>query len=92
MIDKGLENTSVTVVCIGGKTAGRKFINYEIEQSIKRGNGILGVQIHHLKDKDGNVDTAGETPAKLGKYAVYKYVDGEGLKKWIEAAAKAAGR
>ena len=53
MIDKGLENTSVTVVFIGNKTAGRKYINYEIEQSIARGNGIVGIQIHHLKNKDG---------------------------------------
>ena len=30
MIDSGLVGTSVTVVCIGNKTAGRKFINYEI--------------------------------------------------------------
>ena len=29
-IDDGLDNTSVTVVCIGAKTAGRKYINYEI--------------------------------------------------------------
>src|ERR1700687_3556392 len=30
LIDDGLRGTSVTVVCIGNKTAGRKFINYEI--------------------------------------------------------------
>lgn len=44
LIDEGLKGTSVTVVCIGNKTAGRKFINYEIQKSIDRGNGILGVQ------------------------------------------------
>jgi len=94
LIDKGLENTSVTVVCIGSKTAGRKFINYEIEQSAKRGNGIVGIQINHLKDKDGNIDPVGETPAKLtsGKYSVYKYADGDQLKKRIEEVAKAAGK
>lgn len=93
LIDKGLEGTSVTVVFIGSKTAGRKFINYEIEQSIKRGNGIVGIQINHLKDKEGNVDPVGATPAKLdGKYSVYKYVDGDTLKKQIEEAAKAAGK
>ena len=48
LIDKALENTSVTVVFIGAKTAGRKYINYEIQQSIDRGNGIVGVRIHHL--------------------------------------------
>ena len=34
LIDEGLKNTSVTVVCIGNKTAGRKYINYEISESI----------------------------------------------------------
>ena len=92
MIDKALENTSVTVVFIGSKTAGRKFINYEIARSIARGNGIVGIQIHHLEDQSGKVDPAGSTPAKLSGYKVYKYVDHEKLAKRIEEAAKAAGK
>jgi hypothetical protein len=90
LIDNGLKDTSVTVVCIGEKTAGRKYINYEIQRSIDRGNGIIGIQIHDLKDKDGNTDYTGEIPAKINK--VYKYVDHENLAKWIEAAATAAGK
>src|SRR5881397_2946215 len=39
LIDKGLVGTSVTVVLIGAETANRKFVDYEIEQSIARGNG-----------------------------------------------------
>jgi hypothetical protein len=92
MIDKALEGTSVTVVFIGAQTAGRQFINYEIEQSIKRGNGLVGVQIHHLKDKGGNTDSVGITPAKLTAYKIYKYTNAADLKKWIEEAAKAAGK
>lgn len=94
MIDEGLKNTSVTVVCIGGATAGRKFINYEISQSIARGNGILGVQIHGLKDRLGNTDTVGSTPPALTAAGakIYKYVDHASLNTWIEAAAKAAGK
>ncbi len=94
LIDDGLNNTSVTVVFIGEKTAGRKYINYEIEQSIKRGNGIIGVRIHHLKDSDENVDAEGGIPAKLTAHgaSVYKYVDHDKLAGWIEAAAKAAGK
>jgi hypothetical protein len=41
LIDDALVGTTVTIVLIGAKTAGRKFINYEITQSIARGNGIL---------------------------------------------------
>jgi len=92
MIDKALENTSVTVVFIGSETARRKYINYEIERSIARGNGIVGIQIHHLKDRSGNTDSVGDTPAKLTKYSVYKYVDHEKLALRIEEAAKAAGK
>src|SRR3990172_889113 len=65
LINKGLENTTVTVVCVGYKTAGRMYINYEIDQSIARGNGIVAVQIHHLKDKGGNTDPAGAIPPKI---------------------------
>ena len=93
LIDEGLKNTSVTVVCIGAKTAGRKYINYEIEKSIERGNGIVGIQIHHLKNQKGEVDEAGATPSKLSAngYKVYKYVDTDKLAARIEEAAKAAG-
>jgi hypothetical protein len=94
LIDKGLENTSVTLVCVGYKTAGRTYINYEIDQSIARGNGIVAVQIHHLKDKEGNTDPEGAIPSKIGSkgYKAYKYVDHEKLGRWIEDAARAAGK
>ncbi len=99
MIDYGLIGTTVTVVCIGNKTAGRKFINYEIQKSIDRGNGILGLQIHHLKNFAGETDSAGEIPTLLKPsllrdhdYPIYKYVDHTKLKAWIDAAAKAAGK
>jgi hypothetical protein len=94
LIDKGLEYTSVTVVCIGSQTAGRTYIDYEIDQSIARGNGIVAVQIHNLKDQAGHTDLSGSTPAKLlaKGYKVYTYVDHASLGRWIEEAAQAAGR
>ena len=94
LIDEGLKNTSVTVVCIGAKTSGRKYINYEIEQSIKRGNGIVGIQIHHLKDQNEDIDSVGSIPAKLtaNDYKVYNYVSHEKLGNRIEEAAKAASK
>lgn len=94
MIDKALENTSVTAVFIGNQTSNRRYINYEIDKSIQRGNGVLGVRIHHLKDRDGMIDLPGAIPAKLaqGGYKVYTYTNTNDLGQWIEAAAKAAGR
>lgn len=94
MIDAALLNTSVTVVCIGSASAGRKYIDYEISQSIARGNGLVGIQIHDLKDKDGKTDPAGATPMLLTKAGaqVYKYVDHARLAARIEEAARRAGR
>ncbi len=63
LIDNGLKNTSVTVVFITRGTAERKYINYEIDQSLARGNGLLGVQIHHLKDQNGNAASPGAIPS-----------------------------
>lgn len=65
LIDAGLTNTSATVVCIGAKTAGRRWINYEIDKSIDRGNKILGLRIHHLKGANQLSDMRGDVPRKL---------------------------
>lgn len=94
LIDKGLENTSVTVVCVGSATAGRKYINYEIDQSMARGNGIVAVQIHKLEDRSGKADVAGAIPSKItaNGYKAYLYLDHGRLGQWIEEAARAAGR
>ena len=61
-IDDQLHNTSVTVVLIGSETHNRDWVNYEIEQSIKRNNGLLGVRIHRIKDQDGNTDPRSPNP------------------------------
>ncbi|WP_294353657.1 TIR domain-containing protein [uncultured Sphingomonas sp.] len=89
LIDNGLANTSVTVVCIGAKSAGRKYIDYEIEQSIARGNGIVALRINHLKDKTGMTDPVGATPQAIvnSQAPVRSYVDHAMLKKWIDEAA-----
>lgn len=94
MIDDALGNTTVTVVFIGNQSSNRKFINYEIEKSIARGNGLVGIQIHHLEDSSQNVDEPGATPQLLSEngFKVYKYVGHEALKNRVEEAAKAAGK
>jgi hypothetical protein len=106
-INSQLEGTSVTVVLVGAETANRPWINYEIIESWKRGNGILGVYIHNVKDLRGATDYQGQNPfsfihwdngkgASLDRtYLVYDWVNDGGrqnLPAWIEAAAKAAGK
>src|SRR5689334_6214554 len=46
LINDQLEGTNVTVVLIGAETANRNYVSYEIEQSIARGNGIIGIWVH----------------------------------------------
>jgi hypothetical protein len=93
LIDKGLQDTSVTVVLIGSETSKRKYVSYEIDQSFARGNGILGIYIHGLKDQDGKTTTKGVVPSGLlrAKAPVYDW-NPEKFGEWVEAAAKKAGK
>ncbi len=94
LIDDALVNTSVTAVLIGAETANRTYVQYEIQQSINRGNGILGIRVHRIKDRSGQTDTAGTNPLP-SKYKVYDWVADDGytnIGAWVEAAAKQAGR
>jgi len=107
-IDANLHGTSVTVVCIGAETGQRAYVLYEIQQSVARGNGLLGVRIHNIKNMSGQTDHAGANPfAQVTdtrsswrlplseSVPVYDWVSDNGyanLGKWIEAAATSAGR
>ncbi len=91
LIDDGLVGTSVTVVLIGAETATRKFVDYEIEKSIARGNGLLGIYISGIKDQKGNTDTQGTAPARLIQAGANCYTwNRDKFGDWIEAAYKVA--
>jgi len=105
-IDDQLTGTSVTVVLIGAETSNRDYVKYELEKSWKKGNGIFGIYIHQMKDKNGKTDTKGSnsfgpiftSPNDDKKYfsdrfPTYDWVDDNGYNKlgdWVEAAAKKA--
>jgi hypothetical protein len=107
-IDGQLSGTSVTVVLIGSETSNREYIKYELEQSWKKGNGILGIYIHNIKDRNGNTSPSGSnsfgpiftSPYDDKKYfyerfPTYDWVNDDGYKNlggWIEDAAKKAGK
>lgn len=40
----------MTVVLLGSETLNRPFVQYEICQSLKRGNAVIGVYIHGIRD------------------------------------------
>jgi hypothetical protein len=107
-IGEQLVGTSVTVVLIGAETSTRPYVGYEIKLSHNRGNGILGIYIHDMKDVNSKTDTKGANPLanwhveKDGQnvylsdmYPTYDWVNDNGYKNlgdWIEAAAKKAGK
>ena len=107
-IDKQLTGTSVTVVLIGTDTSNRPYVKYELQKSYAKGNGMLGIYIHKQKDQYGNTSTKGSNQfGEIGKdvngkavyfstdYPCYDWVDDDGynnMGKWIETAAKKAGR
>jgi hypothetical protein len=82
-----LSGTTVTVVLIGFETANRKYVSYEIEKSIQRRNGILGIRINNIKDQSGRTDSVGAVPAALVRInaPVYNYEYGK-LGVWVEKA------
>ncbi len=103
-----MDGTSVTAVLIGTETNDSKYVDYEIEQSVNKGNGLLGITIHNMKDSSGYTDTAGKNPFDYwyktvngqkvyysSIYSTYDWVLGDGynnLATWVEAAAKKAGK
>jgi hypothetical protein len=91
-ITEGLKNTSVTVVLIGAATSKRDWVDYEIRKSHERGNGVIGVRIHNLRDQNGKADARGAIPQRLldSKAPIYDY-DSKLLGSWIEKSAIAAG-
>ena len=61
-ISDQLKNRSCTIVLVGEKTAGRKWIKYEIRESWNSRKGVVGICIHNLKDKDENQSSKGGNP------------------------------
>ncbi|TSC93727.1 MAG: hypothetical protein CEN87_778 [Parcubacteria group bacterium Licking1014_1] len=107
-IDNQLNGTSVTVVLIGAETNDRPYVDYEIQQSSKIGNGLLAIYINNMKNQFGMTDTKGKNPFDFWHknrngqqvyfnqiYSTYDWVLDRGydnLGEWVEKAAKDAGR
>lgn len=104
-IDDNLFGSSVTIVLIGAETYTRPWVRYEIEESYKRNNGLLGVTIHNINDPLTGRDYAGLNPfANVNDSTgiplshtipIYDWVNENGrdnIHRWIENAAKRAGR
>jgi hypothetical protein len=62
LINGGLQNTSVTAVLVGSDTYSRRWVRYEIVKSMQRGNGLFGVHINGIRDKDRSTKPYGPDP------------------------------
>lgn len=93
LIKQGLDGTTVTVVLIGAETHSRRWVNYEIEESRRRGNGLLGVHIDGLRDRLQRPGSRGRAPDLLIRYGgpVYNWDRGQ-FGRWVEKAAIQAGK
>lgn len=98
-IDSQLKGTSVTVVLIGSDTYDKKWIDYEIISSYNKGNALLGIYVHNIKDSEGKTSLKGKNPfdkwdwskVKSGKPKVYDWVKDDGynnISDWIDEASK----
>jgi hypothetical protein len=79
----GLNNTSVTCVLIGTETWARRWVRYEIARSVLKGNGLLGVYIHGIKNQEGLAAPKGPNP--LDNMGVYKVDAGIFLAEWKDS-------
>lgn len=107
-INKQMKGTSVTAVLIGAQTYDRRWVNYEIGHSHEMRNGILGVRIHNIKNKNGFTSMRGKNPLSkwyvdtdrgrvffTQMYSTYDWVRNNGNRnfaRWVEKAARDAGR
>jgi antiphage defense system Thoeris ThsB-like protein len=92
LIAGALDRSSVTAVLIGANTASRRWVKYEIDESIRLGKGLFGVHIYKIKDQNQKESTQGTNPLP-SKYKVYLWVKDKGaenLGKWGEAAYQQA--
>ncbi|MFD0991676.1 TIR domain-containing protein [Tenacibaculum geojense] len=62
LINGAIKNTSNTCVLVGSDTFNRKWVSYEIMQSMKSGNHIFAVHINGIKGKDGKTKSKGSNP------------------------------
>ena len=92
LINNRLVGTTVTAVLIGANTSEREYVDYEIQHSWDRGNGLFGVFIHNIEDRYGYTDVKGADPFVVNGYTgirTYDWIADDGynnLGDWVDAA------
>lgn len=107
-IDDQLSGTSVTVVLIGAETSSRPYVDYEITQShgknglvgiyinnLKDQNQRTDIMGNNPFDKFYITESDGSKKYLSSLYPTYDWINNNGyenLGKWVEEAARRAGR
>lgn len=102
-IDTQMNGTSVTIVLIGAETLQRPWVRYEIQKTLERRSGLLGISLSGMTNinrlvefkQSSTVGTPFENKVLGVKYPIYNWVSDSGrqnLGRWIEDAARRAGR
>ena len=92
-IDDQLTGTTVTVVLVGANTHRSKWVKYEIEQSVARGNGLLTIDVSKIADLNGNTTECCSLRVQGYKHYLWNKENGrDNLSTWVENAARSAGR
>lgn len=68
-IDEQMYGRSCVVVLVGAKTAGRKWIKYEIRKAWEAGKRLVGIYVNKLKDVDRNTAAKGANPFSAFTFA-----------------------
>lgn len=61
-IADNMKGKECLVVLVGTKTAGRKWVKYEIKKAWKDGLGVLAIHIHRLRNADKEQCSKGSDP------------------------------
>jgi hypothetical protein len=98
LINRSLENTTVTCALIGTDTWKRRWVRYEILKSYDRKNRLLGVHINGVKDKHQQTYAQGPNPFDYlgffisadGKKLTYYEHDGKNWQTYQDLPPKSA--
>jgi len=99
-----MNGTSATIVLIGAETLNRPYVKYEICKSLEKGNAVIGVYIHRIRNLNVYTSSACDRHTVIGYYdngapayfdkvadGIYDYVQDDGytnLDLWVESALK----
>lgn len=61
-IDEQMKWKKAVIVLVGNQTAGREWVNYEINKAWTDKKPLLGIRIHGLASLSDGADTAGASP------------------------------